>query len=143
MREPIADSKFVRSIKKGILASPIVNEVSYNQFDTIVGNRRVTAVMKAGGKSILCKVVVASEEEVFKMTLTENLQREDPRPMEAAVFISNYMSAHNTSVAEIADMVDLDRSTISNLIRVFNHPVMRNQVIDGHYSMPAALAAKR
>ena len=139
MREPYVDPKFVESVKKAILAAPIVNKLEGDEFGLIVGNRRLKAAREAGLESIVCKVVQASTDEIFRMTLDENLERENPNQMEVAAFISNYMDETKKSAREVAKEAGKNRSTVLNLVRVYKHPILSREVNEGHYSMPAAI----
>jgi ParB family chromosome partitioning protein len=138
MREPFVEPRFVESIKQNILASPIVNKLAVDEFQIIIGNRRFKAAMEAGLESIECRVVEATAEEIFKMTMAENLQRDDPSPMETAAFIWNYVFNSKKSVQEVALEANMNRTTLSNLLRVYRHPILSGEVAGRHYSMPAA-----
>ncbi|MDA4130366.1 MAG: ParB/RepB/Spo0J family partition protein [Thaumarchaeota archaeon] len=139
MREAFVDPRFVQSIKDNILSPPMLNKRSNGDFEIIFGNRRVRGAVGASLESIECRVVEATDEEIPKMVLQENLLRENPTPMETAAYLSSYMTSTGKSVAQVAKDAHLDRTTVTNLVRIYNHPVMNKEVLEGHYSVPAAL----
>ena len=76
--------------------------------------------------------------EAAELAIIENLQRKDLGPLEKATSFKQYLKQHKCTQAELAKRLNVDRSTISNLIRLLELPEqvqdsLRNQLITaGH-----------
>ena len=77
-------SELCESIKTSGLISPIIVRKINSKYEIIAGERRYHACKKAGLDKIPSIVKEISDEEAFKVSLIENLQREDLNPMEEA-----------------------------------------------------------
>ena len=70
--------------------------------------------------------------------MVENLQREDLNALEKASAFRDYLSRYGGTQEELAGRLGLDRSTVSNLIRLLDLPdeildaVRRNEITQGH-----------
>ncbi|HPR50653.1 MAG TPA: ParB/RepB/Spo0J family partition protein [Deltaproteobacteria bacterium] len=128
---PIQPRKFIdeekiaelsESIKHNGLISPIIVRKINSKYEIIAGERRYHACKRAGIKKIPSIVKEISDEEAFKISLIENLQREDLNPMEEAEAYHTLKKQFNLTHQEIADAVAKDRSTVTNALRLVNLP---------------------
>ena len=115
-------SDLAQSIKTTGLISPIVVRRMNTGYEIIAGERRYHACKKAGLEMIPSIVKEISDEEAFKISLIENLQREDLNPMEEAEAFHTLKQQFNLTHQEIADAVVKDRSTITNSLRLMTLP---------------------
>jgi ParB family chromosome partitioning protein len=124
-RKLITDDKIAdlsESIKKSGLISPIIVRKMNTKYEIIAGERRYHACKMAGIDKIPSIVKEISDEEAFKISLIENLQREDLNPMDEAEAYYTLKNQFNLTHQEIADSVVKDRSTITNALRMINLP---------------------
>lgn len=87
-------------------------------FELIAGERRWRASQIAGLAEIPAIVVELSDVEAAQWGLIENLQREDLGTMERSVALAALARDFRLTHAEIAERVGLDRSTVTNFIRL-------------------------
>ena len=124
-RKLIDDDKIAElseSIKNNGLLSPIIVRRINSKYEIIAGERRYHACKMAGIEKIPSIVKEISDEEAFKISLIENLQREDLNPMEEAEAYHTLKKQFSLTHQEIADAVVKDRSTVTNALRLVNLP---------------------
>lgn len=110
------------SIKAHGLISPILVRKMNTRYEIIAGERRYQACKLAGITNIPSIVKDISDEDAFKISLVENLQREDLNPMEESEAFYTLKEQFDLTHQEIADAVKKDRSTITNSLRLVNLP---------------------
>ncbi len=126
------------SLKQHNLLQPIVVRQLGNRYQLISGERRFKAARIAGWKSIPARIRKANDREAAELAIIENLQRKDLGPLEKAASFKQYLRQHKCTQAELAKRLNVDRSTISNLIRLLELPeqvqdAIRQQLITaGH-----------
>lgn len=127
----IAD--LAESIKSHGLISPILVRRMNSGYEIIAGERRFQACKVAGIDKIPSVVKNISDGDAFKISLVENLQREDLNPMEEAEAYHTLKEQFKLTHQEIAEAVLKDRSTITNAMRLVNLPLEVKQALrDGH-----------
>jgi ParB family chromosome partitioning protein len=78
------------------------------------------------------------DQRVFELAMVENLQREDLNAVDKATAFSEYLSRYGGTQEELAGRLGVDRSTVSNLIRLLDLPqdvlesVRRGEITQGH-----------
>lgn len=114
--ENLADS--IR--EQGILEPLIVRPASTPEadYELVAGERRWRAAMKVGIERVPVIVKELSDREALEIALTENLQREDLNPVEEAGGYRILQDEFGMTQEEIAKRVGVDRSTVSNLLRL-------------------------
>jgi len=115
-------SELTESIKINGLISPIIVRKINSKYEIIAGERRYHACKNAGLDRIPSIVKEISDKEAFKISLIENLQREDLNPMEESEAYYTLKNQFNLTHQEIADSVVKDRSTITNSLRLVSLP---------------------
>ena len=126
------------SLKQHDLLQPIVVRQTGNRYQLISGERRFKAATLAGWKTIPARIRKATDREAAELAIIENLQRKDLGPLEKASSFKQYIQQHKCTQAELAKRLNVDRSTISNLIRLLELPeevqqALRSQLITaGH-----------
>jgi ParB family chromosome partitioning protein len=87
-------------------------------YELIAGERRWRAARLAGLAKIPAIVRDLDERESAAMALVENLQREDLNPIEQAEAFQRLMSEFGLTHAVIADQVGMNRSSVTNILRL-------------------------
>lgn len=89
----------------------------------IAGERRLRAAKLAGLQKVPCILTDKSREEAAKLSLIENLQREDLTFFEEATAYRRLMEEFSLSQADIAREMNKDPSTIANKLRLLKLPI--------------------
>ena len=70
------------------------------------------------------------------MSLVENVQRVDLDPIEIALTYERFINEYNLNIDAISKLVGMDRSTVSNYIRLLKlDPIIQSGIRDGFLSM--------
>ncbi len=121
--DPALIRSLADSIKNDGVMQPIVvrpNPKSAGQYELIAGERRWRAAQEAGLKQIPALVRELSDEKAAEWALIENLQREDLNPIEKAEAFQHLGEQFGLSHQQIAERVGLERSSVSNLLRLLD-----------------------
>ena len=110
------------SIHEHGVLQPIVVRKNGDRYQVIAGERRLRAAQGLGLSEVPVIVREASDEEMLELALVENLQREDLDPIEKAVSFKAYLARSGRTQDAAATRLGLDRSTISNMIRLLELP---------------------
>ncbi|MBK8980555.1 MAG: ParB/RepB/Spo0J family partition protein [Planctomycetes bacterium] len=124
-RREFADAELkelAASIREAGLLQPILLRRVGEQFQIIAGERRWRAARIAGLEAVPALVRDASDEQAAVFALIENLQREDLNPIEKAQAFRRIQQLGQSSQEELARHVGLDRSTVSNFLRLLELP---------------------
>ena len=100
------------------MLQPITVRAKGERYEIIAGERRFRAAVEAGWKTVPAIVVQAEDKQMAELALTENMQRRDLDPIEKARAFRNYLDAYGGTHEELASRLALDRSTVSNLMRL-------------------------
>ena len=106
----------IRSV--GVIQPITVRPGTDGGFELIAGERRWRAATLAGLSEIPAIVSDADEQTAAETALIENLQREDLNPIERGDAIRGLIETFGFSQARVAERVGLDRSSVSNLLRL-------------------------
>jgi ParB family chromosome partitioning protein len=113
-----AIARLSESIKRAGVMQPIIVREKSGMFELVVGERRWRASRHAGLEVIPALVKELTEEAAAEWSLVENVQREDLNPMERGWALRALAEKFNLTQAEVADRVGLERSSVTNLIRL-------------------------
>lgn len=108
------------------------------RYELIAGERRWRAAKIAGLETIPAIVREASDKSAAQLALIENVHREDLNAIERAEALSELSSRFHMQQAEIAELVGMDRSSVSNLIRLteleeeIRELIARDELGQGH-----------
>jgi len=120
------------SIRHDGLLQPIVVRRSGEQYELIMGERRLQAARLAGVPTVPVLVRAADEADTLRLALVENLQRENLNPMEVAEAYRALTDTFGLSQGELADLVGKDRSSVANTLRLLGLPAtIRALIIEG------------
>ena len=106
----------IRSV--GVIQPITVRPHGADRFELIAGERRWRAARLTGLTEIPAIVTDANEQVAAETALIENLQREDLNPIERGDAIRGLIESFGFTQATVAERVGLDRSSVSNLLRL-------------------------
>ena len=130
-----------KSIERQGVLQPILARRKASGFEIVVGERRWRAAQIAGLKTIPTIIKDLNNDEVAKIALIENLQREDLNAMDQARGLQRLQIEFNLSQQDLASSVGKSRPTITNLIRLTKlSPVAQELLESGRIEMGHARA---
>ena len=118
------------SIKVHGVIQPILLRKKEDMYEIIAGERRYRASILAKLKEIPSIILDAKDEDVAKLALIENVQREDLNPIEEALAYKNLMEDFDLKQDQLAETIGKSRSYITNSLRLLN---LDKEVIDYLY----------
>ena len=83
-------------------------------------------------------MIEADDRQVAELAIVENLQRKDLNALEKAVSFQRYLEQYGCTQEELAGRLNIDRSTVANLIRLLELPeaiqdaVRQGKLFQGH-----------
>ena len=117
------------SLRAHGLLQPIVIRRAGDGYQLVAGERRLRAAVKAGWSDVPVQVVEAEDRQMAELALVENLQRKDLNALEKAAAFERYLQEYGCTQEELAARLKLDRSTVSNFIRLLELPEEVQQVL--------------
>ena len=107
------------SIKsQGVIQPLSVRKTSAGNFELVAGERRLRASKMAGLSEVPIVVKDLSDEEIIKMGLIENLQREDLNPLDEAKGIQRLQQEFNVTQEDLGLSLGKSRTAITNSLRL-------------------------
>ena len=128
----------VSSIEQHGIVTPITIRPTGDRYQLIAGERRLRAAKMANLTEIPAYIIEVDDQEMAELALTENMQRKDLNAIEKAVAFHAYIEAYGGSHEELAKRLDLDRSTVTNMMRLLDLPdeiqnsIRKNELTQGH-----------
>jgi ParB family chromosome partitioning protein len=126
------------SLRQHGMLQPILVRSLGERYQLIAGERRLRASIEARLHEIPARILALDDQRVFELAMVENLQREDLNAIDKATAFREYLNRYGGTQEELAGRLGLDRSTISNLIRLLELPepiiesVRKNAITQGH-----------
>ena len=114
----LAESIARSGVMQPIIVRRVGAGVSGEEYELVAGERRWRAAMQAGLEFVPAIERTLSDEESAELALVENMQRRDLGPMERAWGFRSLAERFGLSHAQVAQRVGLDRSTVTNLVRL-------------------------
>lgn len=111
--EELADS-----IKENGVIQPLIVQKDGNKYMIIAGERRYRASLIAGLEELPCIIKSYSEEQLMKVSLLENIQREDLNAIEEAETYQRIIDQFNITQDKLADQLGKSRTYITNSLRL-------------------------
>lgn len=121
----------------GFLQPIIVRRVD-ERFQIIAGERRFRAAQMASWERVPVLVRDVEDREMAELAIVENVQRKDLNALEKAASFQRYLQEYGCTQEELASRVNIDRSTVANLIRLLELPedvkqmVAEGKITQGH-----------
>ena len=122
---------------KGVLQPVLVRRMG-DRYELIAGERRFRASKTLGLNTIPAIIKDSSTEESIELAIIENIQRDDLGLIEKAVAYQQYLDDYGVSPEELAAKLGIDRSSLSNNLRLLNLPqeiqklVQEGEISFGH-----------
>ena len=143
--QELAASITTMGVAQAILIRPVTpTEDAPEPFEIVAGERRFRASKLAGKTTIpaLCRKL--SNLDAAKIRILENLQREDPHPMEEAEGYQLLMLQHGFTADQLVDEVKKSRAYIYGRLKLCAlTPEVREMFLDDKLSASTALLVAR
>jgi ParB family chromosome partitioning protein len=126
------------SIRTHGFLQPIVVRRAEAGYQIIAGERRLRAALLAGWDRVPVQIRDVPDRQMAELAIVENVQRKDLNAIEKAASFKRYIEEYNSTQEELASRVNIDRSTVSNLLRLLELPqeikdmVVRGDITAGH-----------
>lgn len=106
--------------KKGLLNLPVaIYAQETDELVLAVGFGRVDSFTINKKECLPCRILINQKiesEEIFELILTDNLHREDMKPVELAIFFRTWMSETGMSQKELAEKINKSETYVSEII---------------------------
>ena len=127
------------SIRANGLIEPIVcRRLENGSLELIAGERRLRACIIAGLSKVPVTLKKATDRQAAEMNLTENLQRDDLNPIDAAEGYRKLMDRFDLTQEQVAERVGKSRPAVANAVRLLELPddvrglISANKLSEGH-----------
>jgi ParB family chromosome partitioning protein len=117
------------SIRTHGFLQPLVVRRIDGRYQLIAGERRLRAAQMAGWERVPVQVRDVADRQMAELAIVENIQRKDLNPIEKATSFQRYMEEYQCTQEELASRVNVDRSTIANLVRLLELPAEVKQMV--------------
>lgn len=114
--------ELAESIKQYGVLQPVILTIKEGLYHLVIGERRLRAARKAGIARIPALVRDMEWDEMLKVALVENLQREDLAPLEEARSYRMLMREYELTQEEISNAIGRSRPYVANMVRLLNLP---------------------
>jgi ParB family chromosome partitioning protein len=123
------------------LVQPIVVRARGDRYQLIAGQRRLAAARRLGWAKLPVRVLDVDDRQMSEIAIVENLQRRDLDALEKAASFKTYLAAWGCTQDELAKRLSIDRSSVTNLIRLLELPEgVQQRLRAGEISMGHARA---
>ena len=136
--DPAEIAALADSLRQHGMLQPVIVRQVHDRYQLIAGERRLRASIEAQLHEIPARVMDLDDQRVFELAMVENLQREDLNAVDKATAFREYLARYGGTQEELAGRLGLDRSTVSNLIRLLELPddvltaVRDGEITQGH-----------
>ncbi|GIW89416.1 MAG: chromosome partitioning protein ParB [Isosphaeraceae bacterium] len=127
--DPLEITALADSLRQHGMLQPVLVRPVDDRYQLVAGERRLRAAIEAHLHEIPARVMELDDQRVFDVALVENLQREDLNAIEKAVAFRGYLERFGISQEELAHRLGLDRSTVSNLLRLLDLPAEAQEAV--------------
>lgn len=136
--DPDEISTLADSLRQHGMLQPILVRPAGDRYQVIAGERRLKAAIEAHLADVPARVMELDDQRVHELAIVENLQRKDLNAIEKAHAFRRYLDSYGGTQDELANRLGVDRSTLSNLLRLLDLPadlqqaVVSEQISPGH-----------
>jgi ParB family transcriptional regulator, chromosome partitioning protein len=124
----------------GILQALVVRRAN-DGFELIAGERRLRAAQAADWRQVPVQIRDVDDRQLAELAIVENVQRKDLNAIEKAESFQRYLDQYQCTQEELASRIQIDRSTVANLIRLLELPgLVKLMVQEGGISQGHARA---
>lgn len=115
--------ELAQSIRQHDIIQPLtVAKLPSGKYKLIAGERRWRASKLAGIKDVPVYLRVVDDKQILELGLLENLQRENLNAIEIGLSYQRLIDECAMTQEEVATRMGMDRSTVSNYIRMLKLP---------------------
>ncbi len=119
--DPEKLEELAESIREyGVIQPITVRSLERGYYQIIAGERRWRAARMAGLQEVPVRIIQADDRLASEMTLVENLQRDDLKPLEEARGYKTLMEQYKLKQEEVASRVQKSRSAVANALRLLS-----------------------
>jgi ParB family chromosome partitioning protein len=115
-------AELATSIREQGVIQPLIVRRNGNEYELIAGERRLRAAQQAGLKEVPVVVREATDHDLLKLALIENIQREDLNAIEEAQAYQRLHAEFGLSQEEIAERMGKSRPAVANSLRLLALP---------------------
>lgn len=122
------------SIKaQGVVQPIVVRPIGGGKFEILAGERRWRAAQLAGLHKVPCLIRLDLQDpQAAAVSLIENVQRKDLNAMEQAEALSRLVDEFAFDHAEVAEMIGVSRTTVTNRLRLLKlNPTAQRLIREG------------
>ncbi len=123
--------QLAESMKEMGIIQPVVVFKREGKYFLVVGERRWRAAQLLKWEKIPALIKEFSDNDVMAEALIENIQREELNAMEIAEGIEALISQSGQGQQEIADKLGMNRTTVTNFLRLLKLPVKIKEYVAG------------
>jgi len=136
----LAESIKAIGLAQPILIRPVTPTPEAPQlYEVVAGERRYRAAIMAGCVSIPAMCRSLTDLEAAKLQILENLQREDPHPMEEAEGFERLMLTHGYTADQLANDLKHSRTYVYNRLKLCRLALdLREQFMDSKFEAATA-----
>lgn len=123
---------------EGVLEPVVVRKRENDEYELVSGERRVRASILAELETIPAVCRTVSDNDMLRLGIIENVQREDLNPIELARAYGQLLDEMQCTQEELASVVGKRRATITNTMRLLQLPkdiqehVIQQTITMGH-----------
>lgn len=115
--------ELTKSIEQHGVIQPIIVRQKDDRYEIVDGLRRYKAAIMAGLTKIPAIVRIYDENESVRITLVDNLQRQDFSPIEEAKMYKRILENEGMTQEELANNIGKSQSAVANKLRLLNLPM--------------------
>lgn len=108
-------------LEKGILNPPIaIYSIDSDEIALAVGFRRVKSFKRNKKDYVPCRIFISKKviaEEIFQLIVSDNIHREDMKPLELALFYHSWIKETGLKQKELAERIHRSDTYISDVLR--------------------------
>lgn len=128
--------ELAESMKQVGVLQPIIVQKKEKTYEIVTGERRWRAAKLAGLKEMPVILKDLTEKELAKISLIENIQREDLNVMEEALAYQRLIEEFELTHDELAAQIGKSRSNITNILRLLSlSEAVQKMTAEGMISM--------
>jgi len=116
-------AELAHSISEFGVLQPIVVRVRGDEYELVMGERRLRAAMLAGLEKVPAIVRDTADDAMLRDALLENIHRVQLNPLEEAAAYQQLLEEFGVTHEQLASRIGRSRSQVSNTIRLMNLPV--------------------
>ncbi|HOZ47808.1 MAG TPA: ParB/RepB/Spo0J family partition protein [Candidatus Hydrogenedentes bacterium] len=133
--------ELAESIRRDGVQEPVIVRKVDDRYELVSGERRVRAAIMAEKATVPAVCREVSDQDMLKLGLIENIQREDLNPIELAEGYRALQEEFDWTQEHLSAEIGKNRVTVANTLRLLNLPAdVRQLVADGALSMGHAKA---